>query len=163
MADSAFQTIGRWAAVAICAAAFPFAHAQPEEPPHPASVSFHQAGGSLISNWLSHPFGHRPVSGPERIAQTGQGRSSVPSGTVTRRRYGQQHVPPTQSTLRSATPYHAISESARNVPRSPGTTARAGSIRDAITQYNEEREEGRGVPRSPSPETHVPDPSLYRN
>jgi hypothetical protein len=164
MADSGFQTIGRWAAVAICAAAFPFAHAQREEPPHPASVSFRQADGSLLGNWFAHPFGHPPTQGPGHIAQNyAQGHPYAPSGTMTRRRSGQQHVSPMQPILAGAIPYRPISEKARNVPHPRGNTARAGSIRDAITRYNEEREADHGVPRPPSPGTHVPDPSLYRN
>jgi hypothetical protein len=166
MADSGYQTIGRWAAAAaICAAAFSFAHAQREGPPHPASVSFRQADGSLLGNWFAHPFGHPPTQGPVNIAHNyADSRPSAPSGTPTRRRTGQQHVSPTPPMSAGAIPYRPISESARNVPRPPpGNTARAGSIRDAITRYNEEREAGRGVPQQPSPGTHAPDPSVYRN
>jgi hypothetical protein len=62
-------------------------------------------------------------------------------------------------------PYRPVSESARNVPRSSGNTAymRAGSIRDAVTRYNEERGTGRPTPQTSGAGARTPDPGVYRN
>ncbi|RKP49339.1 hypothetical protein D7S89_11255 [Trinickia fusca] len=65
----------------------------------------------------------------------------------------------------SGWPLRAVSDDSRNVPRPPGAAPdlRAGSIRAAVTRYNEEHEANRVVPRPPGPSGRLPDPSLYRN
>ncbi len=161
MADVVFQTIGRWAAAAICAAAISLAQAAP----HAASVSFRQPEGFGFGGFFTRPALGRQAGGNDLHMARSTYPDDAPSpstraGSPPRR--APRMFPPVVS---GGIQYRPVSESARNVSRPPGASAymRAGSIRDAVTRYNEERESGHAVPRPPSAGARTPDPSLYRN
>ncbi len=162
MADWRFFTLLRWTAAALCAAAIPLASAQP----HAANISFQPRAGSFALESFPRSAAHaQPGPGFYQTAHTGEGerrgqRSPVVCGARRGARLG--GVP---SAPPSGFPYRAISQDARNVPRPAGnaTYLRAGSIRDAVTRYNEERDTSRPVARPPAPSSRPPDPSIYRN
>jgi hypothetical protein len=168
MADAVFQTIGRWATAAICAAGLSFAHAQPDGQPHAASVSFHQSDGSTPGNWLARQaFAPQSPAGYLRMARNyPEGRHGAARSSAATRHGAGPRLSSSMPMAVRGMPYRPVSEAARNVPRPTGHTAymRAGSIRDAVTRYNEERgEPGRPVPRPPTAGERPPDSSLYRN
>lgn len=164
MADWSFDTLVRWTAVALCAAAIPLAHAQP----HAANISFQPRGGAYALDSFARSAA-RPQPGPgfyqtahtdgaERRGAKGLGARGVRRG-ANGRLAGAPSAPPT------GFPYRPVSQDARNVPRPQGnaTYLRAGSIRDAVTRYNEERDTAHPVARPPGPSPRPPDPSIYRN
>lgn len=164
MADAAFQTIGRWMTAAICAAAMSLAQAAPHTPTHADSVSFRQAESLGVGGFLMRPaLVRQPGVDYLRMARSTYpetGRPLPPRAAAPSRH--------DRSLPRAAPwgmPYRPVSENGRNAPRPPDNSAyvRAGSIRDAVTRYNEERESGRVAPRPPSPGAHAPDPWLFRN
>ncbi|PTB21388.1 hypothetical protein C9I57_06935 [Trinickia symbiotica] len=164
MADAAFQTIGRWMTAAICAAAMSLAQAAPHMPAHAGAVSFRQPANFGFGGFSTHPaFIRQPGADYLQIARSTYpetGRSPRSRAAASSRH--ERLLPPAAA---GGIPYRPVSENARNVPRPPDNSAyvRAGSIRDAVTRYNEERESGRVAPRPPSPGTRMPDPWLYRN
>ncbi|PMS10309.1 hypothetical protein C0Z17_21060 [Trinickia caryophylli] len=142
----------------LCAAAVSLVHAQP----HPAQVSFRPPGSGLTLNALTRP----PVAPPgAKVYQTANAayadRRGARSGPRTDRRKQGRLAAPSAGGI----PYRSIAQDARNAPRPPGNSAymRSGSIRDAVTRYNEERVTGRPPPRPAGPNSRLPDPSLYRN
>lgn len=158
MADWHFDTIGRWTSAVLCAAAVALAHAQP----HPAHVSFRPPGNGLTLNALTRPQAAPPsatVYQPANAAN-GERRGARPGSRAERRKQGRLAAPSA-----GGIPYRSIAQDARNAPRPPGNSAymRSGSIRDAVTRYNEERVTGRPPPRPATPNSRLPDPSLYRN
>jgi hypothetical protein len=164
MADSGLKTIERWATAAICAAAMSFAHAQPLA----ASTRFRQPVGPLPATFLVA----RPVLAPQPA--TGlflpahnypeDRLRSVGPGVPAPRGLGQRRLPMPRLI---ADGYRPVSENARRVPPPSGDAVymRAGSIRDAVTRYNEERESGRIGTRPTHTGARPPDPgpNLYRN
>lgn len=160
MADWSFNTLLRWTAVALCAAAIPLAWAQP----HADNISFRPHASPFGLDQAPRSAG-RSEPGFYQTAHTEDGLRRGPKGPLARgarrggRLVGAPSAPP------SGFPYRPISQDARNVPRAQGnaTYLRAGSIRDAVTRYNEERDTSRPVPRPPAPGSRPPDPSIYRN
>ena len=163
MADWSFDTLLRWTAVALCAAAIPLAHAQP----HAANISFQpHGGGYALDSFARSAPRSQPGPGFYQTAHTDRAERRVGKSLGARgvRRGGANgHLPGAPSAPPSGFPYRPISQDARNVPRPQGnaTYLRAGSIRDAVTRYNEERDTAHSVARPPSP--RPPDPSIYRN
>lgn len=161
MADSGLETIGRWLAAGVCAAAMTLVQAQP------AHVSFRPSAGLLAINAAPRGEARAPAPAMYRTAHTayverGLGRAAaLPRGA--RHSAGGRLVAKLPAGPGRA-PYRAISHDARNAPPA-GNAAylRAGSIRDAVTRYNEERVTGRAAPRPPAASQRLPDPSLYRN
>jgi hypothetical protein len=161
MAEVVLNTIGRWAATAICAAAMWFAYPQPVA----AFTGLRPPAGPLFATvlvsreelalkrapgfWL---IGNNDQEEPFRSASPG---AVAPSG-LSRRRLS---MPPLTAG------YQPVSADARRAPHPSGdaVSVRAGSIRDAVTRYNEERDSGRSLPRAPNTGGRPPDPNLYRN
>lgn len=167
MAESSFDTLLRWTAVALCAAAIPLAHAQP----HAANVSFRPHGGSYAIDALPRPAERpQPAPGFYQTAHTNDverhgAKGPKGAGARAARRGGNGRLIGAPAMPPVGFPYRPISQDARNVPRQQGnaTYLRAGSIRDAVTRYNEERDTAHPVPRPPAPSSRPPDPSIYRN
>ncbi|NRO98601.1 hypothetical protein GWC77_21995 [Paraburkholderia sp. NMBU_R16] len=162
MADWSFTTLLRWTAVALCAAAIPLASAQP----HAANISFRPHASPFALDQAPRLAGRsEPGPGFYQTAHTDDGQRRGPKGPFARgaRRGGRLVAAP--SAPPSGFPYRPVSQDARNVPRAQGnaTYLRAGSIRDAVTRYNEERDTSRPVARPPAPSSRQPDPSIYRN
>jgi len=162
MADWSLYPLLRWTAAALCAAVIPFASAQP----HAANISFQPHARPFALESFPRTAA-RPQTGPGfyQTAHTGEGERRGPKSPIARgaRRGGRLAAPP--SAPPSGFPYRPVSQDARNVPRPQGnaTYLRAGSIRDAVTRYNEERDTSRPVARPPAPSPRPPDPSIYRN
>jgi hypothetical protein len=161
MAESGLKTIERWATTAIYAAAMSFAHAQPVA----ASTSFRPPAGPLPGTFLVA----RPALASQRapgLLLAGHGYPedrlhSVGPGVPAPRGLVRRRIPMPPLTAG----YRPVSEDARRVPPPSGgaVSMRAGSIRDAVTRYNEERESGRILSRTPNAGARSPDPNIYRN
>jgi hypothetical protein len=178
MADAGLRTIGRWATVAVCVAGLSLAYARPRtashDNPHAASISFRQPDNAMLGGWFAHSWFDRQSTTSSRVdsrypapridGQTAAGLSpDRPNGHQRPARVRRLSAMPQMAA--GGIPYRPVSESARNVPRSSGNTAymRAGSIRDAVTRYNEERGTGRPTPQPSGAGARTPDPGVYRN
>lgn len=161
MADLGFDTILRWAMAALGAAVVSLALAQPH------AVSFRPPDNRLAINAPPRevPRLQEPAAAMYQTAHTinVEHRGKPGAGVRSLRRLGggRQGSMPVAS---GGIPYRPVGD-ARSVPRPRGnaTYLRAGSIRDAITRYNEERDTSRPAVRQPAPSTRLPDPSIYRN
>jgi len=141
----------------------PLASAQP----HAANISFQPHAGPFAPGTFGRAAA-RPQAGPGfyQTAHTGEVERHGPKGPGVRgARRGGGRLGGAPSAPPSGFPYRPVSQDARSVPRPQGnaTYLRAGSIRDAITRYNEERDTSRPVARPPAPSSRPPDPSIYRN
>jgi hypothetical protein len=158
MADSRFHSIGRWAAVALCAATMALAHARPLRD---APGAGHGGGPfaaaprplARLGPGVAHRAAPRPL-GPRVFAQAPH--AAIPLNPY---RLGANRIPPMAANV-----YQPVSENTRSAGRGPDGAVymRAGSIREDIARYNEERENGRAPQRPPAAGPHAPS-SLYRN
>lgn len=163
MAYLRFETIGIWLTAAACAVAVSLVRAQP----HAAHISFRPQAAPLAIRAPQNMM--QPVAGAPTMYQTAHaarpergGRpAAAPRGSHARGARLVARPPAGPARL----PYRAVSQDARNVQPTLGASSymRAGSIRDAVTRYNEERVTSRPLPRPPGQSSRLPDPSLYRN
>ncbi|MBU6486425.1 MAG: peptide-binding protein [Burkholderiales bacterium] len=140
MADSAFHTFLRWAAVALCAAVGSLAYARPPQGPHGGRAGYGAAPAG--------PFWRAPVPSAGAAPRGGGQRSFV----ITTSPYGHggPRVAPAPLIAAAATPFRPVSDEARPQAHEGGAAyLRAGSIRADIARYNEERGPAH-VPRPPS-------------
>lgn len=161
MAESGLKTIERWATAAIFAAALLFAHV----PPVAASAGVRPPAGPLSATFLIA----RPTLGSHRTPGFWLAELNFPEERL---RAVDPSVPAPRGSSRRRFPmpplaagYQPVSGDARRAPPTSGDEVfmRAGSIRDAVTRYNEERDSGRVLPRTPNTDARPPDTNLYHN
>jgi hypothetical protein len=152
MSGSRYRSIGRSAAAVICAAAVALAYAHPQLAPYAASISFRQPAGFAPRTFERHADTPQPTPG---LGQNPESRA------LSNLRGGRQQ----RLSAASGMPYRPTSANAHNGQRPPGNVVylRAGSIRDAVTRYNEERGASRTSPRPSNPAARPPDAPDYRN
>jgi hypothetical protein len=186
MADWGLRTIGRWTAVAACVTglslAYARAHSATHDHPRPASISFRQTDKAAFGGWFAHSWFDRqsttssradPHYSAARINTGFDARFDAHTAAKSASARPNGHPRPARVRRLSGLPpmgaggiaYRPVSESARGVPRASGNTAymRAGSIRDAVTRYNEERGTGRSTAQPSGAGARTPDPGVYRN
>jgi hypothetical protein len=161
MAESGLKTIERWVTTAICATAMSCAHSQPLA----ASTSFHPPVGPLPATFLVASSALPPQRAPgpflAELKYSEDRLGSVGRGVVAPRGLGLRRIPMPPLTAG----YQPVSENARRVPPTSGDAGslRAGSIRDAVTRYNEERESTHILPRAPNTGARPSDQNPDRN